>query len=70
MNKYLAIDQYGEKIIFEGDKHPRKALLDKLCVKHAQKMYVDTLDGRSLHIGYIVAGGWWTIYNVTNWEAL
>jgi hypothetical protein len=70
MNKYLAINQYGEKIIFEADNHPRKALLDKLCVKHAQKMYVDKLDGSSIHIGYIVAGGWWTIYNVTNWEAL
>jgi hypothetical protein len=69
MNKYLAIDQYGNKIVFQTDtRHPRKALLEHVGGKHAQKMYVDKLDGSSVHVGYIVAGCWWKIYNVTSWE--
>lgn len=62
-----AVDQYGTKLVLEG-KHPRKELLEELGRKHADRIYVDTKDGRTLHVGYIVAGSWWSFYNVTRWE--
>lgn len=67
MKGYLAIDQYGNKLLLKG-KHPRKALLDKLGRSRAEKMYVDKVDGSFAHIGYIVAGSWYTIYKLEAWE--
>ena len=64
--RYMAIDQYGNT--YHGLKHPRKDLLEKLCMRHADKMYVDKLDGSSKHIGYIIAGHWLTVYKVTPME--
>jgi hypothetical protein len=63
----LARDQYGQEITLEG-KHPRKELLDYLGEKSARRIYRDKKDGRTVHVGYIVAGSWWTFYNVTPWE--
>jgi len=31
-------------------------------------MYIDTTAGRTLHIGYIVAGRWFTVYKVERME--
>ena len=62
-----AIDQYGTRLVLEGS-HPRKELLDELGACHADKMYVDKTDGRTVHIGYIVRGSWWRFYTVEPWE--
>lgn len=66
---FLAINEHGgPKLLLTGDKHPRKQLLEKMGGTHADKMYVDTKDGKAKHVGYIVAGAWWRIYEVHNWE--
>ena len=65
----MGIDQYGQ-VYHSLGQHPRKALLDKLCRKHAAKMYVDRKDGTVAHTGYIVAGLWIRLYAVTDWKAV
>ena len=60
-------DQYGQYYHDLGP-HPRKSLLELLCRKSAQKMYVDKKNGPSVHIGYIIAGLWITLYKVEAWE--
>jgi hypothetical protein len=62
----LAKGHWGTDLYLEG-KHPRKELLDKLGRSHADKVYIDTKSGVK-HIGYIVAGQWFTFYNLTQWE--
>jgi len=59
---YMAINQYGNT--FHGLKNPRKDLMEKIGVKHASKMYVDDLTGKTFHIGYIIGGHWLTVYEV------
>ena len=54
--EYLAVDQYGRKIILET-KHPRKELMELMGATYAQKMYV----GEGTHIGWIVAGHWFGV---------
>ncbi len=62
----MAIDQYGQTYHDLGP-HPRKALLERLSRERASKMYVDTPKG-TVHIGYIVAGLWLTLYSVERIE--
>lgn len=64
MKHYMAIDQYGQTIHGLGE-HPRKDLLAKLGYKSASRMYKDFTDGSSRHVGYVVAGRWFTLYEVT-----
>ena len=59
---YMAIDQYGQT--FHGLKHPRKDLCERLGSSHAEKMYIDKTDGRTVHVGYVIAGHWLTLYKV------
>lgn len=66
---YLGIDQYGDKYILRELESPRKQLLEKLDKKQATKMYCDTKDGQSKHVGYIVGGRWVTLYEVHSWES-
>lgn len=61
---YMAIDQYGHTYHSLGPK-PRKGLLEKLGRKHAAKMYRDTGDGGAVHVGWIIARLWLTVYEVT-----
>ena len=63
---FMGQDQYGQTYHLEP-QHPRKQLLDRLGYKSAQKMYIDTKDGVSKHIGYIVGGLWITLYEVHEW---
>lgn len=66
---YLAVSQYGTKyMLTDLVISPRQQLLDKCHRQHADKMYVDKKDGTTKHIGYIVAGEWFTIYEVHAWE--
>lgn len=60
---YMAIDQYGETYHNLG-AHPRKGLLDKLGATHASKMYRDTANNGTVHVGYIVRGLWLSLYEV------
>ena len=57
----IAIDQYGNRLHIPG-KHPRKELLAKLGAKHAEKIYVDKTDGRTVHVGYVIGGSWWSLF--------
>jgi len=63
MKQYMAIDQYGQT--HHGLTHPRKDLLEALGRRHADKMYVDTIKGKTFHVGYIIAGLWLSVYEVT-----
>jgi len=62
-----AVNESGERITLPGE-HPRKELLDYLGVKSAQRIYRDKKDVRTVHVGYVVGGSWWTFYEVTPWE--
>jgi len=66
---YLAIDERtGERLALTGAEHPRKQLLAKLGRKHADKMFCDTTSGDPKHIGYIVNGQWFRVYEVHDWQ--
>ncbi len=67
MTEHMAIDQYGTTYHGLG-QWPRKALLARLGRTGASKMYVDKLDGRSVHIGWIIAGLWLTVYCIKPME--
>lgn len=60
---YMAVDQYGQTIHDLGP-YPRKALLEKLDRKHADRMFRDQKDGPTVHVGWIVAGRWFSVYAV------
>ena len=62
----IGIDQHGQHYDDLG-KYPRKVLLEKLCCGHADKMYCNTKDGKTKHIGYIISGLWITLYNMSEW---
>lgn len=62
--QFMAVDQYGQTYHALGSS-PRKALLEKLGRKHASRMYRDTKDGGAVHVGYIVAGLWLELFQVT-----
>ena len=64
---HMAIDQYGNTYHNLG-QYPRKALLERLYRKHADKMYISTRDGRDIHIGYVIAKLWLTVYTVQRME--
>lgn len=59
--QYMAIGNHGNT--FHGLKHPRKDLFEKMGRSRASKMYHDTENG-PIHIGYIVAGEWFRLYEV------
>jgi hypothetical protein len=59
---YLGIDQYGQH--YKIDKYPRKELLEKLGGTQAAKVYCDTRDGKTRHVGYVIRGLWIDIYQV------
>jgi hypothetical protein len=63
---YMGIDQYGKH--YDGLVNPRKDLMELLYCKHADKMYVDNIDGSTAHIGYVISGLWITIYEVIPFE--
>lgn len=56
---YMAVDQFGATFHALGP-YPRKALMEKLGSKHCSKMYV----GDGVHIGYVIAGHWLSVYEV------
>jgi hypothetical protein len=68
MKAYMGVDQYGQTYHLGHCKHPRKALLEKLGVSSASKMYIDDKEGNSKHIGYIASGLWITLYEVVEWS--
>jgi len=60
--QYMAVDQYGDTE--HGLTHPRKDLLGRLYRKHADKMYKDLKGGGARHSGYVIAGRWFSVYEV------
>jgi hypothetical protein len=65
----MAIDQYGTTYHNLGT-YPRKALLERLGSRSAERMYRDTNEGESHHIGYIINGLWLTLFNVEPWRKI
>ncbi len=67
---YLASGHQGTMIkLLEKNKHPRGQLLKALSSKHAQKIYIETKEGETKHVGYIVSGEWFDIFEVHSWES-
>jgi hypothetical protein len=64
---YIAKDQYGNFYPI-GNHPPRKALLTTFNRQHCQKMYQDTKDGKTRHVGYIIAGLWLDVFVVGQWK--
>ena len=64
---YMAVSNHGNTIHLGDTKHPRKTLLEKLGYKSASKMFVDDKDGKPKHIGYVIGGEWFQIYEVHEW---
>jgi len=62
---WFAVDQRGRITPLGFTQFPRKRLLERVGGTKANKMYVDTSDGVSLHIGYVVLGEWYTLYRGT-----
>ena len=67
MKNYMGLDQYGTTYHNLGP-HPRKELMDRLCVSHASKMYVDKTSGKSVHVGYVISNLWISLYTVEPFE--
>ena len=65
---YIGLDQYGKHYVIK--KSPRKELLEYFGVKHADKMYIDTKEGKQKHKGYIIAGNWIDVYRIGEWKSL
>jgi hypothetical protein len=63
----IAIDQWGETIHLGDCRHPRQELLAALGKRSAKRMYRDTRNGRSKHIGYVIGSRWFTLYRVYAW---
>jgi hypothetical protein len=59
---YMARNQYGDVRFL--DKHPRKELLEYYGRQHAERIYIDDKQGDVWHIGYVVAGQWFTVYGL------
>ena len=64
---YMARDQWGNTEHDLGP-HPRKALLERLGRKSASRMFRDRPDGTTNHVGYVIAGRWFTLYRVEPFE--
>ena len=65
----MAIGHRGTVLHGLPVKYPRKALLARLSARNARKVYTDRIDtGESIHIGYIVNGEWFTLYQVHEWR--
>lgn len=60
--QHLAIDQYGTH--YHLGPHPRKELMERFCRKHVNKMYRDGKDGQAVHVGYVIANLWLTVYKI------
>jgi hypothetical protein len=66
---YMAVGNRGTTHhLTEPGRHPRRQLLDKCGRSHADKMYVDHTGGPPTHIGYIVGGEWFSVYEVHTWN--
>ena len=62
-HKYIAFDQYGQPIWIKA--HPRKELMETCDLRHASKMYIDTKDKVTHHVGYVVGCRWFNVYQIT-----
>jgi len=65
---FLGIDQYGKKYWLNKPKFPRNQLLQLFGSTYTKKMYVDTKNGKTKHIGYIIDDYWIKIYKIFEWE--
>jgi hypothetical protein len=59
---YMAVGNYGTT--FHGLTNPRKEICERMGRKHASKVYRDNSKGEAVHVGYIVGGEWFTVYQV------
>jgi len=63
---FLGIDQHGKH--YNMEVHPRKELLEQLGYAKAGKMYRDTKDGKTRHVGYVIGPYWVEVFRVCQWH--
>lgn len=61
---YMGIDQYGNT--YHGLTYPRKDLAERLGYNPGSlhKMYMDTTENKTCHVGYIIGGLWIELFEV------
>lgn len=60
---WFAGDQHGNKLVYRSTS-ARKGLLEELGRSSARKIYRDKKDGSSRHVGWIVAGRWFDVFEM------
>jgi hypothetical protein len=65
MKLYMATGHLGT--VHHGLKHPRKDLLERCGRKSAQRIFRDGKNGEPIPVGYVVAGEWFEIFEVSPW---
>jgi hypothetical protein len=65
MTKYVFIDQFGTSY----RANTVKEFIARVPGGRVTKMYVDKLDGKSVHIGYVVGQYWYTQYQIVERDA-
>jgi hypothetical protein len=63
---YIGIDNYGNHYTIK--KYPRKELLEQLGYRGCNKMYVDTKNGKTKHVGYVIGNHWINVYEIHEWK--
>ena len=58
--RYLYLDQYGQRFYASTVKELREQI--GMGGSKVSKMYNDTKDGRTIHVGYVVGSHWLTMY--------
>lgn len=62
-HNFVARDQYGNTVWIEH--YPRKELMAWAGTKHVNKVYLDSKDGGSYHVGYEVKGHWFDVQRLS-----
>lgn len=65
---WLARDQYGNVHEIFSTNYPRAWLMEYYSVRSARKIYRDRKDGSMRHVGWIVAGHWFSVFRLCSLE--
>lgn len=63
VNRYLAVDQYGTKMIIKGAT-PRKAIMEATGSTYANAIYVGHQNYSMKKVGYYSGGAWYNIFKM------
>lgn len=68
---YMAVGSRGTTHhLTSTSRHPRGQLLQKCFMKHCDRMFSEDENGKAKHVGYVIGGEWFRIYEVHTWGKL